>query len=241
MRTLIVLIFLVFFLGIFSPLSWLVIWIIGKSDKEKADRISLAIVNGAFRIVGWLSGIRLTVKGHENIPTDRPVLYISNHRSYFDIVTGYPQVVGLCGFVAKKQVEKVPFLRVWMRKLYCQFLDRDNMREGMKVIRNCVSLVQDKKVSIWICPEGTRTPGDEMLPFKGGSFKIAEMSGCPVIPVTIKGSEDVFESHVPWIKAADVTMIFGEPIETAALDRAGKKALPDQVQNIIRETLKGTD
>ena len=238
MRTLIVLIFLILFLVIFSPIAWLVLWFVRKSDPAKADRIALAIVNGAFRIVGWLSGIRLTVKGHENIPADRPVVYMSNHRSYFDIVTGYPQVVGLCGFVAKKQVEKVPFLRVWMRMLYCQFLDRDNMREGLNTIKNCVKLVKEKNVSVWICPEGTRTPGDEMLPFKEGSFKIAEMSGAPVIPVTIKGSENVFEEHAPWIKAADVTMVFGEPVETEGLDRAGKKALPGQVRTIMEETLK---
>ena len=238
MRIIPVILFLVLFLAIFSPIAWLVLWFIGKSDQEKADRIALHIVNGAFRIVAWLSGMHLTVKGRENIPQDRPVLYISNHRSYFDIVAGYPLVYGLCGFVAKKQVNKVPFLRVWMRKLHCQFLDRDNLREGMQTIKNCVRLVKEKNVSIWICPEGTRTPGDEMLPFREGSFKIAEMSGCPVIPVAISATENIFEAHVPWIHSAKATIVFGEPIETADLDRAGRKELPGKVRAIIEDMLK---
>lgn len=59
---------------------------------------------------------------------------MGNHRSYFDILIGYTQVVGLCGFVAKKELEKVPLLSLWMKMLYCLFLDRENLKEGLKTI-----------------------------------------------------------------------------------------------------------
>ena len=238
MRVIPAAIFLLLYLTIFSVPVWLVLWIVRRSDPGKAHRMAHAYVMGAFRVLGWICGVRLTVKGLENVPEDRPVLYVSNHRSFFDIVIGYPLAKGLCAFVAKTQTEKVPSLRVWMRLLRCQFLDRDNVREGMKTIKACVQLIKDERISVWICPEGTRNHEEELLPFKEGSFKIAEMAGAPVVPVTLTHTDEIFELHMPWIRSAHVTVEFGAPIETAELDRAGKKALPAQVQSQIQETYR---
>ena len=238
MRTLLILIFLLLFLGPFSLVAFAVEWIIGIFQPDRKDHSCLAIVNSAFRTITRLAGVKLTVIGRERIPEDRPVLYVSNHRGFFDVVVAYPLVKGLCGFVAKKEIEKVPSLRVWMRMLYCQFLDRENAREGMNVIKNCVKLIKEKNISVWICPEGTRSHSEEMLPFKEGSFKIAELAGCPVIPVAITHADDVLENHFPWVKATAITIEFGDPIETAGLDRAEKKALPAKTQDIIRDMLQ---
>ena len=126
---LVVLIYLI--IGIFLQLGE---WILGKFNKPLKDRTSLAMVQWIFRVILKLSGVKVTVRGKENIPPDKPVLYVGNHPSYFDILIGYTQVVGLCGFVAKKELEKVPLLSLWMKMLYCLFLDRDNLKEGLKTI-----------------------------------------------------------------------------------------------------------
>ena len=65
---------------------------IGKTDPEKKGRQSLAIVRFMFRLILKVAGIHITVKGMENIPADTPVLYVGNHRSYFDILVGYTTV-----------------------------------------------------------------------------------------------------------------------------------------------------
>ena len=72
-----------------------------------------------------LTGSTLTVKGFENIP-DKPVLYVGNHRSYFDILLTYSRCRRLTGYVAKKEMEKIPLLSTWMRYVYCLFLDRND-------------------------------------------------------------------------------------------------------------------
>ena len=72
---------------------------------------------------GW-RGVTYEVQGLENIPADRAVLYVGNHRSYFDILVGYVTVPGLTGFVAKKEMLKIPLLRDWMHRVNCLFLDR---------------------------------------------------------------------------------------------------------------------
>ena len=76
---------------------------IGKKNPQKKDWQSLAIVKWIFRIVLKVTRTNVTVKGLENIPKDQAVLYVGNHRSYFDILVGYTTVPGLTGFVAKKR------------------------------------------------------------------------------------------------------------------------------------------
>ena len=90
-----------------------------------------------------------------------PVLYVGNHRSYFDIIIGYTLAKNNTGFVAKKSMEKLPFVSVWMKFINCQFLDRENIKEGLKTVLKCIDLVKGG-TSIWIFPEGTRTPGNEI-------------------------------------------------------------------------------
>lgn len=221
----------------------LVEYLIGKKNRHLRDTSSLAVVRGVFRFILWLAGVKITVKGKENIPTDRAVLYVGNHRSYFDILVGYVTVPDLTGFVAKKEMEKIPLLSTWMKLVNCLFLDRENLKEGLKTILAGIDQVKHG-ISVWIFPEGTRN-GDKdilnMLPFKEGSLKIAEKSGCPVVPVAITGTAEIFEQHFPKIKPSHVTMEFGKPYITKELAPEFKKFpgayTEEQIKAMLRSRL----
>ncbi len=221
----------------------LVEWLIGKKNRHLRDVQSLKTVQAVFRMCLWLSGVKLTVKGQEHIPTDRAVLYVGNHRSYFDILVGYVTVPGLTGFVAKKEMEKIPLLSNWMRYLNCLFLDRHNIKEGLKTILEGIDQVK-KGVSVWIFPEGTRGGQEnllDILPFKEGSLKIAEKGGCPVVPVAITGTAEVFEKHLPFIRPSHVTIEFGTPFFIRELEPELKKFpgayVEKQIKALLREEL----
>lgn len=224
---------------IFGLLLELFIGIVSKFNKSWADKAYLSCVQWIFKVLLFFTGSKVEVFGLENIPDDQPVLYIGNHRSYFDVVTCYCYVKGLCGFMAKKEMEKIPLLSRWMRHLHCLFLDRDNIKEGLKTILAAIEEVKSG-ISIFIFPEGTRSQKDnyEMLPFKEGSLKVAEKTGCPVIPVAIKGTADVLENHFPWIKPSHITVKFGEPIDIKKLPKEQKKFAGSYVRNIIEDMLK---
>ena len=237
MRLIIILLFVVLFLIISLPIQF-VEWIIGKLNPDLKTRSSLAIVNWAFRVIIFFAGTKVTVIGEENIPKDRAVLYIPNHRSYFDIVLTYVRVPRPTGYIAKKEMERIPSLSQWMRNLHCLFLDRENIKEGLKTILTAIEKIKSG-ISICIFPEGTRnTESDELLPFHDGSFKIAEKSGCPIIPVTINNSAAVFEDHLPWIRKAHVIIEYGSPIEVSQLSKEEKRSLSQTVRTIISETYK---
>ena len=170
-RFIIAVLFVVLFL-LFSYILFFIEWIVGKFNKKAKDISSLRIVQWAFRVVLWISGVEITVIGKENMPKEA-ALYVGNHRSFFDILIAYVQCEELTGFVSKDSMNKVPSFRVWMRYLYCLFLDRKDIKQGMKTILQAIEYVK-QGVSIFIFPEGTRNKGEELsiLPFKEGSFKI---------------------------------------------------------------------
>ena len=228
------------FLGIYLLLSYLVfpvLWIYEKINKKKKDELSLRIVQWGFRTILNIAGTEITVIGKENMPKEA-ALYVGNHRSYFDILLLYVQCERLTGFVAKDSIEKVPSLRVWMRYLYCLFLNRSDAREGLKTILTAIEYVK-KGISICIFPEGTRNDGEElsMLPFKEGSFKIATKTGCPIVPVSINNSAEIFENHVPALRKTHVVIEYGKPIYPKDLSKDELKTIGAHCQNIIQETI----
>ena len=164
MRTILVVLYVFLFLLLGLPVLGIE-WIISKFNKQAADISQLRIVQWGFRCVSFLSGIKLTVKGEENVPTDQPVLYIGNHRSFFDIVVTYARCPGLTGYISKDGVNKVPILGLWMRRLYCLFLDRKDLKQGLKVILTAIDQVKSG-ISICIFPEGTPFFHSKKVPLK---------------------------------------------------------------------------
>ncbi len=212
-------------------------WLIGKISKKTEDYQCLRMVQRAFKLMLKMAGTKVTVIGEENIP-DEAVLFIGNHRSYFDILLTYSRCKRLTGYVAKKEMLRYPLLRDWMKRLYCLFLDRDNPKEGLKTILQAIEYIK-QGVSICIFPEGTRNDGEElsMLPFHAGSFKIAEKSGCPIIPVSMNNTSSIFEKQFPRIKPTHVIIEYGKPIYPGELDKDTKKRLASYCQDIIQETI----
>lgn len=230
-------IIIVLFLGIFFILSipvFFVLWLIGKINPKAKAKSSLKIVQCAFKVVIFISGVKTTVIGFENIPKDEPVLFIGNHRGFFDIAIAYSMMPGLTGFVAKKEMNKVPFLRVWMRYVNCLFLDRDNIKEGLKTILQGIEYVKKDKVSIVIFPEGTRNKDDENIkPFKEGSFKIAEKSGCKIIPMVQNNTDAAFEKQFPRVRKVHTVIEFGKPIVLNELSKEDQKTIGSYTHRIM--------
>ena len=229
------------FLGLYLILGIPVLgyeWILGKINKEKADLEQLRMVQWGFRTMLKMAGVEITVIGEENVPKDTAVLYIGNHRSFFDILLTYSRTPGLTGFVAKKEMLKAPLLRTWMKRVYCLFLDRENPKEGLKTILTAIDYVKSG-ISIFIFPEGTRNKGEElsMLPFHAGSFKIADRAGCSIIPVSMNNTSEIFENHLPRIKKTHVVIEYGKPIHMKDMDKETKRHIAEYCQNIIQETI----
>ena len=235
-RTILAALLIVIFFIITIPVLF-ILWIIGKCNMKLHDTISYGIMKGAFSFILFVCGAKVTVLGREKIPTDTPVLYVGNHRSYFDIIVLYRYVVGPTGFVAKKEFKKVPVLSHWISCLHGLFLDRSDIKAGLKTILEAIEHVKNDGLSYSIFPEGTRNHEKEMLPFKEGSMKIATKSGCPIVPVALTNTDELFEKHLPWVRGAKVTIQFGDPIYTSELSKEDTKFLGAKVRDNIQKMM----
>ena len=182
-----------------------------------------------------LSDSTVNVHGLENIP-EGPVLFGSNHQSNMDIAIICGFIDKPKGFIAKKELKKLPLINKWITLAGSIYLDRENPRksmegilEGIKTLKNGHSLV--------VFPEGTRSRGDKMGEFKSGSFKLATKSKVPIVPLTIDGTYRVMEANKILIKPSNINFYVHKPIYTDKLSKEEIAKLPETVEHIIRSKL----
>ncbi len=236
MRSVLVLGFLFLFLVLMIPAHGILVQI-GKTNPELRYKIGNAIVYWGFKWELFQAGTKITVEGEENIP-EEPVLFVANHRSYFDILTLHTTSGKRPGFVAKAEMLKLKLLAWWMEDICCLFLDRNDLRSGMQMIKDGAELIK-KGHSMVIFPEGTRNKGNSLMPFKEGSLKMAEKADCPVVPVTLIDTDQLLEVRPGFdIRKGTVKVIYGEPFYMKDLPKEQKKKAGAYVQGIIEETIK---
>lgn len=182
-----------------------------------------------------LSDSTVNVHGLENIP-EGPVLFVSNHQSNMDIAIICGFIDKPKGFIAKKELKKLPLINKWITLAGSIYLDRENPRksmegilEGIKTLKNGHSLV--------VFPEGTRSRGDKMGEFKSGSFKLATKSKVPIVPLTIDGTYRVMEANKILIKPSNINFYVHKPIYTDKLSKEEIAKLSETVEHIIRSKL----
>lgn len=182
-----------------------------------------------------LSDSTVNVHGLENIP-EGPVLFVSNHQSNMDIAIICGFIDKPKGFIAKKELKKLPLINKWITLAGSIYLDRENPRksmegilEGIKTLKNGHSLV--------VFPEGTRSRGDKMGEFKSGSFKLATKSKVPIVPLTIDGTYRVMEANKILIKPSNINFYVHKPIYTDKLSKEEIAKLPETVEHIILSKL----
>ena len=214
---------------------YLVLLLIGTKRPDIRAKVGQKSVKWGFKAILAAAGVKVKVRGLENIPSE-PVLFVGNHRSFFDIPVIYATVPNQTGFVAKKQIKKVPFLSWWMTCINCLFLDREDVKQALQMILAGIELIKNG-TSVCIMPEGTRNYEEEMLPFKDGSCKMAEKTGCPIIPIAMWKNDDIFEAQFPRVKAKTVTVYYGEPICINELSKEEKKKVGVLVRGRIEEML----
>ena len=241
LRTIILFLYIVIYL-LLGVLLFPVIGILKLFKNEKAaGTLAFHYIRFACRSGVFLAGAHVDAAGLENVKRDGAALYILNHRSIFDIIITYSYMVDRTGFIAKKELRRVPLFAQWILFGNGLFLDRNDLRQGMQTILKGISYLKSG-VNICIFPEGTRNKDKEsktsLLEFHSGSFKLAEKSGVPIIPVALYNTSACFEDHLPKIRSSDVKITFGEPIVISDLPKEKKRFLSEHVRDVLKEMLE---
>lgn len=182
-------------------------------------------------------GIDLTTHGAENVPQDRPVIFVSNHCSHFDIACLFRALPRYIYFVAKKELLWTPFLGFHLWAAGHILIDRSNRVKAVKSLRKAAAKIRGGKC-ITLYPEGTRSTDGEVGPFKKGAFHIAIDAGVDVVPVHIDGTFKIWPKGRWKIKPGKVTVNIGKPIITANYTKQTSKQFAEKAREEVLK-LKG--
>ena len=179
-------------------------------------------------------GATLEVEGRENLPSEGPVVYMSNHQGYADIIAHCAALDTIqLGFVAKKELEKVPLYGPWIKEVRSVLIERDNPRESIKAISKGINFINEG-FSLMIYPEGTRSKGPEMGEFKMGAMKLATKPGVPIIPISTNGTWRCFEEQGK-MSGAKINLSIHPAVETKDLSKEEEHHLGSRIEEIIKK------
>ena len=185
------------------------------------------------RILLFLSGVTVEIKGAENLFQDSPQILASNHRGAFDILALQGFIPIQFRWVAKKSLFKIPIIGWSMSLAGYVSIDREKAGSAYKSIERAAEKVK-KGASVLIFPEGTRSAAGSLLPFKRGGFLLAVKSGVPIVPVSIRGTENLMKKESILIRPGAVKVVIGKPIPVSDAD---EKLLMEMLKKAIEEGL----
>lgn len=205
--------------------------------KEEMDKLIFQTARKWAQKLVKKTGSTVEVYGKEHLPKEDSFVIVSNHQGNFDI----PILIGFLerpiGFISKVEVKKLPIIRDWMVYMNCVFLDRKDRRQAIKAINQGAENIKHG-TSIVVFPEGTRSKGMEMNIFKSGSFKLAQKSESPIVPVAIKGSYKIMEQNGNMIKPAHIKVTILPQIKAEDYKDKDLKELAQEVQELIFKELQ---
>ena len=179
---------------IFVPFGWIKLcWYASHVDKY-TEQQHFKLLKYIDHRANWGGNIQIESYGVENIPKESGFIYYPNHQGMYDVLAILEVSPVPFGVVAKKEVANIPFLKQVFACTKSFVLDRSDVKQGLQVILNVAQEVKNGR-NYLIFAEGTRSKmGNKLLEFKGGSFKAATKSKCPIVPVALLDTYKAFDT-----------------------------------------------
>ena len=233
------------FLGsllVIAILFFLVLWLCCafvdiEKPQERDSKFHRFMVVHTARLVLSILRMRMHTRGLEQLPKDGRFLLVCNHINDLDpvVLLAHFQKSQLA-FISKRENAQMFIVGKIMHKIQCQRINRENDREALRTIINCIRIIQEDKASIAVFPEGYTSLDGLLHPFRSGVFKIAQKANVPIVVCTVQNTNKVFRS-IKKLKATDVHLHLLKVLQPEEL--AGKTAVEvgELVHSMMAEDL----
>lgn len=181
---------------------------------------------------------RVTIEsyGLENIPKEDGFIFFPNHQGLFDVLVFLESCPRPFSFIIKKEACNIILLKQIVKALDAYAIDREDIRQSMKVISAVTEDVKRGRNFI-IFPEGTRSKkGNKLLDFKGGSFKSATKAKCPIVPCALIDSFKPFDENS--IRPVTVKLIYMPPMYYEEYKDMKTVEIAEEVKRRIEEAIQ---
>jgi 1-acyl-sn-glycerol-3-phosphate acyltransferase len=221
-------IFIWTFFGIINTLIWALIGIF-LSLFSTTGRITHFYCAAPWsKIILWGSGVRVEINGLDVVDKEKTYIYIPNHLSFFDIFALLAYIPVDFKFIFKEEIMRVPILGWAMRRARYISIGRSSPTKAKSTFKQAVDKIRSG-ASIVIFAEGTRSKNGHLQPLKRGAFYLAIESGAPIVPVAIKGTNEIMPKGSFKIKKGSIKIQLGRPIETIHYKRQN---MPDLIKKV---------
>lgn len=196
---------------------------------DKAMEITKQHIDETINIVN----MDISITGTHNIPSE-PVIFMGNHQSYVDIYVTLKAIDRRVILIAKKEIAKIPIIGKLASYLQVLYMERNNPRKDLLTIREAINIIKSGTYDVLIYPEGTRSKSDKMGKFLKGSFRIAQKTNAPIVPIVINNAYGVLEKDNRIKENVKIDFKILEPIY---LDKLSKYEQND-ISNIVKNKIQ---
>ncbi len=181
-----------------------------------------------------LVGVKIEVRGMENLEAGRNYIFMANHTSNLDPPVLLPTIPGRCSVLVKKELFRIPVLGAGMKMASLVPVDRSDREAAIESV-NAATTVLRQGLHMLIFPEGTRSRDGRLLPFKKGPFHLAINAGVFVAPVTLLGTYELWPKSRFALRPGTVAVVFHRPIDPRSYpDRDSlMKAVAEVIANAL--------
>ncbi len=183
-----------------------------------------------------IAGVKVRIKGLENVCDDSGYIYCANHLSQYDIFSFQGYFPLSFRWLAKEELFTIPFLGKAMRNAGHIAINRGHGREAIKSLSRAADQISEG-TSILVFPEGTRSRDGSMQTFKSGAMLLAIKSGAPLVPVAIAGSYSILPKGALLAQPGEITIRVGRPISVDGYGHKQKAELAELVQAQVEALL----
>lgn len=206
--------------------------------RRDRSRVAYDYAQAMVRLMRPPLGLRTNVVGREKMLEQRPCIYIVNHQSALDVPIlaelHLPETV----IIGKKELADIPLFG-WLYRVTGNILiDRSNRVHALGRLREAENAIRERRVSVWIFPEGTRgRVRGELLPFKKGAFHMAVATDVPLVPIVVGPVADVFDLGRRFLRSGTVEVRVLDPIATEELQEGDVPDLIRRAHRMMAEAL----
>jgi 1-acyl-sn-glycerol-3-phosphate acyltransferase len=184
------------------------------------------------RMMLFVAGVQLKVRGLDKLNPGRGYVYVGNHRSHVDPAVVFKTIPGQVRFLVKKEAFRIPLLSFALRTMGMIEVERSNPEASARSIDRAISEIHAGR-SIILFPEGTRSRKPQILPFKKGAFVLAIKAQAPVAPFTLVGAGEALPPDTILLYGGKVELIFHDPLETAGMTLEDRDELLAEAQKRV--------
>ncbi|MCX8639317.1 1-acylglycerol-3-phosphate O-acyltransferase [Gilliamella sp. B3172] len=179
-------------------------------------------------------GVKVETRQYSNIQNMGSCVFIANHQNNYDMIVAADIVQPKTVTVGKKSLAWIPFFGQLYYLIGNILIDRNNKSKAHDTISQVVKEINNRGISIWMFPEGTRSQGRGLLPFKTGAFKAAIAAGVPIVPICVSDTNSIKLNR---LNNGHVIVEMLDPIETKNLQKDDTRALMEQCYQLMSEKL----